>query len=189
MWIALIHSIHFDLDFCLKLRAFLVAQMVKNLPAVWETQVWSLGWEDHLETGMATHSSVLAWRIPWTEEPGRLPGCRESDTTWATLTSVTHWNLSSSLSVSSGLWLHLSSWEGLCALGGCPWQPPFPQPSSTISFWVGGLPSACALFQLQIANYFLLWILFEFHTYWTWNFWETTRAWSCQLLLKSFFWL
>ena len=52
--------------------AFLVAQMVKNLPAVQETQVRSLGWEDPLEKGMATYSSILAWRIPWTEEPGRL---------------------------------------------------------------------------------------------------------------------
>ena len=50
----------------------LVAQMVKNLPAIWETQVQPLGWEDPLEKGMTTHSSILAWRIPWTEEPGRL---------------------------------------------------------------------------------------------------------------------
>ena len=48
----------------------LVAQLVKNLPAMEETQVPSLGWEDPLEKGMATHSSILAWRIPWTEEPG-----------------------------------------------------------------------------------------------------------------------
>ena len=53
-------------------RASLVARTVKNLPAVQETWVWSLGWEDPLEKGMATHSSVLAWRIPWTEEPGGL---------------------------------------------------------------------------------------------------------------------
>ena len=46
-----------------------VAQMVKNLPAMWETQVQSLGWEDPLEKGMAAHSSILAWRIPRTEEP------------------------------------------------------------------------------------------------------------------------
>ena len=46
--------------------------MVKNLPAMQETQVQSLGWEDLLEKGMATYSSVLAWRIPWTEEPGGL---------------------------------------------------------------------------------------------------------------------
>jgi len=44
--------------------------MVKNLPAIQETQVRSLGWEDPLEKGMATHSRILAWRIPWTEEPG-----------------------------------------------------------------------------------------------------------------------
>ena len=50
----------------------LVAQMVKNLPAVRQTWVRSLGWEDPLEEGMATHSSILAWRIPWTEEPGGL---------------------------------------------------------------------------------------------------------------------
>jgi len=49
-----------------------VAEMVKNLPAMWETHVQSLGWEDPLEKGMATHSSILAWRIPWTEEPSRL---------------------------------------------------------------------------------------------------------------------
>ena len=46
--------------------------MVKNWPAVQETWVRSLGWEDPLEKGMATHSSILAWRIPWTKDPGRL---------------------------------------------------------------------------------------------------------------------
>ena len=53
-------------------RASLVTQMVKNLPAVGETQIWSLGWEDPLEKGMGTHSIILAWKIPWTEEPGWL---------------------------------------------------------------------------------------------------------------------
>ena len=53
-------------------QASLVAQMVKHLPAMWETQVWSLGWEDPLEKEMAIHSSTLAWKIPWMEEPGRL---------------------------------------------------------------------------------------------------------------------
>ena len=52
--------------------ASVVVQTIKNLPAKWETQIRSLGWEDPLEKGMATHSSILAWRIPWTEEPGRL---------------------------------------------------------------------------------------------------------------------
>ena len=50
----------------------LVSQMVKRLPTMLEIQVQSLGWEDPLEEEMATHSSTLAWKIPWTEEPGRL---------------------------------------------------------------------------------------------------------------------
>ena len=54
-------------------QASLVAQIVKNLPTMWETRVQSLGWEDPLEKEMATHSSILAWRIPWTEESGGLP--------------------------------------------------------------------------------------------------------------------
>ena len=49
-----------------------MAHMVKKLPAVWETWVWSLGWEDPLEEGLAAHSNILAWRISWMEEPGRL---------------------------------------------------------------------------------------------------------------------
>ena len=53
-------------------RASLEAQTVKNLAAVWETQVQSLGQQDLLEKGMTTHSSILAWRISWTEEPGGL---------------------------------------------------------------------------------------------------------------------
>ena len=52
--------------------ASLVAQSIKNLPAMRETWVRPLGWEDPLEEGMGTHSSILAWRIPWTEEPGGL---------------------------------------------------------------------------------------------------------------------
>ena len=50
----------------------LVIQTVKNLPAMWETWVLSLGQEDPLEKGMATHYSILAWRVPWAEVPGRL---------------------------------------------------------------------------------------------------------------------
>ena len=65
------------------LGASLVAQVVKNLPAMQETQVWSLSQEDPLEKEMATHSSILSWRIPRTEKPGRLPsmGSQELDTT------------------------------------------------------------------------------------------------------------
>ena len=62
---------------------FLVAQMVKRLPTMRETGVQSLGWEGLLEKDMATHSGILTWKIPWTEEPvGYSPwGCKESDTT------------------------------------------------------------------------------------------------------------
>ena len=56
----------------LEVRASLVAQTVKRLPTVQETWVQSLGWEDPLEKKMATHSSIHAWKIPWTEEPGGL---------------------------------------------------------------------------------------------------------------------
>ena len=69
------------------MRFSLVAQLVKSLPAVRETRVLSLGWEDPLEKEMAIHSSILAWRIPWTEESGGLQsmGSQESDTTeWLT---------------------------------------------------------------------------------------------------------
>ena len=52
--------------------ASLVAQMVKNLTIMQETRIQSLGWEDPLEKGIAAHSSILAWRIPWTEEPDEL---------------------------------------------------------------------------------------------------------------------
>ena len=66
--------------------------MVKTLPAVWETRVPSLGWEDPLEEGMTTHSSILAWRIPWTEEPGQLHsmGSQRVRHDWATNTHTHH---------------------------------------------------------------------------------------------------
>ena len=54
------------------LRASLETQTIRNLPALWETQVRSLDWDDSLEKGTETHSSILAWRIPWIEEPGVL---------------------------------------------------------------------------------------------------------------------
>ena len=60
-----------------------ITQLVENLPAIQETWVWFLGWQDPLEKEIATHSSILAWRIPWTEEPDWLQTMRsqESDTT------------------------------------------------------------------------------------------------------------
>ena len=80
-----------DLTFYSKvLRASLVAQTVKNLPAVQKTWVQSLGWEDPLEKGTATHSSMLAWRIPWTEEPSRLQsmGLQRVRHNWAFFSSL-----------------------------------------------------------------------------------------------------
>ena len=67
-------------------KASLVAQMVKCLPTMWEIQVQSLGWEDPLEKEMATHSSTLAWKIPWVEEHGRLQsmGSQSVRHDWAT---------------------------------------------------------------------------------------------------------
>ena len=68
--------------------ASLVAQLVKNPPGMWETWAWSLDWEDSLEKGTATHSSILTWRIPWTEEAGRLQvmGSQRVGHDWATNT-------------------------------------------------------------------------------------------------------
>ena len=71
-----------------------VAQMVKNLPAVWETWVSSLGQEEPVDKGMATHSSIHAWRIPWTEKPGRLQsmGLQRLEHDWANNMHI-HWNI------------------------------------------------------------------------------------------------
>jgi len=67
-----IFTILIDVSWYVFHQTSLVAQMVKRLPTMWETWVQSPGWEDLLEKEMATHSSILAWKIPWTEEPGRL---------------------------------------------------------------------------------------------------------------------
>ena len=64
--------VHPKSSFSVSYGALLVAQTVKNLPAMQETSVQSLGWEDPMEEGVATHSSTLACRFPWTEEPGGL---------------------------------------------------------------------------------------------------------------------
>ena len=78
--------------FCLSIISiYLVAQTVKNLPAVQETWVWSLGWEDLLEKGMVTHSSILARKIPWTEEPqGLHSGIAKNPTGLSTETQALH---------------------------------------------------------------------------------------------------
>ena len=82
---------HNENQFVLSLHfTSLVAQTVKCLPTVWETRVQSLGQEDLLEKEMATHSSILAWKIPWTEEPGRLQskGSQRVGHNWATSLSL-----------------------------------------------------------------------------------------------------
>ena len=73
---------------------FPVAQTVKNLPAMWETWVWSLGKEDALEKGLATRSSIFAWRILWTGEPGELdsPWGRKAWDTTEQLTQFIHFH-------------------------------------------------------------------------------------------------
>ena len=88
-----------------------MAQMVKNLPAMQETQVWSLGWKDPLEEGMASYSSVLVWRILWTEEPGSLQtiGLQRVGHDWGTNT----FTFSSCLSQG-----HHQSWGGSSGRGG-----------------------------------------------------------------------
>ena len=78
-----INNLRYADDTTLMVEASLVAQRLKHLPATRETWVRSLSWEDPLEKKMATHSSILAWRIPWTEEPDGLQstGRKESDMT------------------------------------------------------------------------------------------------------------
>ena len=70
--------------------ASMVAKRVKCLPAMWETRVWSLGWEDPLEKEMAMHSSILAWRIQWTEAPGKLVHRLAKSQTW--MSHFTHFH-------------------------------------------------------------------------------------------------
>ena len=93
------------------IRASLVAQMVKNRPAMQETQVWSLGWEDILEKGMATHSSNLAWRIPWTDKPGVLKfmGSQRVGHDW--------YKVAKSMASNQTAWLHILFCYLLCGLG------------------------------------------------------------------------
>ena len=99
----------------------LLAQTVKNLPAVQERAGWSLGQEDTLEKGMVIHSSILAWRIPWTEEPGRLQsmGSLRVRHDWATNTFKKMCTLVSSTSKKLLLpFLNSCHWsESLCPEG------------------------------------------------------------------------
>ena len=76
----------------------LVIQPVKNPPEMQETQIWSLGWEDPLEKEMATHFSSLAWNIPWTEKPGRLPSTYQASQSMGSQRVGHDWMTSLSLS-------------------------------------------------------------------------------------------
>jgi len=98
---------------------FAVAQMVKNPSAMQETWIWSLGWDDPLEKGMAIHSSILAWRIPWTEEPGGLQsmGSQRVGHDWET--NVNYGQIC--LLLDQGLWLpSLIPLDILCGCWHCP---------------------------------------------------------------------
>ena len=105
-------------------RTSLVAQMVKRLSTMQETRVWSLGREDPLEKEMAIHSSIIAWKIPWTEEPGRLQsmGSQRVEHDWATSHAYVH-----TLYVGLPLWL---SWWRIHLQCGRPGFDP----------WVGKIP-------------------------------------------------
>ena len=112
------------LHITLKIFPSLVAQTVKNLPSMQETRVRSLGQEDPLANRMATHSSIFAWRIPWTEEPGGLQSMgsqRVGLIEWPTFTlKVPYWLLSSMIWTLSCLSLVLSSLDTCCKIRLCP---------------------------------------------------------------------
>ena len=123
--------------------------MVKNLPAMQETRVWSLGWEDPLEKGMATHSSTLAWRIPWTEGPDRLPsmGSQGVGHNWATNTNtfpVAYWTPSD-----EGAHLSVSY---LFAFSYCSWTS-----HARILEWVA-ISSSSGPHSVRTLHYNLFWV-------------------------------
>ena len=109
-----------------KPKSSLVAQTVKGLPAVQETRVWYLAWEDPLEKGMAIHSSILAWKIPWMEEPGGLQSTGSQRVRWLNYFTFTFegdglpWWLSGKESTCQrhrfNLWVRKISWRRK-------WQP------------------------------------------------------------------
>ena len=102
--------------------------MVKNLPAMWKTWVWSLGQEVPLEKGMATHSSILAWIIPWIEEPGGYTpwGLKESDITeWLTLSHTYYCFLYITLFLCSYLFLRYYFFFIFCGFNWAFYKIPF----------------------------------------------------------------
>ena len=127
----------------MSIEASLVAQMVKHLPAMQETRVWSLGQEDSLEKEMATHSSTLAWKIPWMEEPGRLQSME--------LQRVRHDWATSPSPCPLSQWCHPTISSSVLPYSSCPQS--FPASGSFPVYWlfpsgdqtVGALTSASVL--------------------------------------------
>ena len=116
-------------------RATLVAQMVKNLPAIQEIWVQSPGWEDPLEKELAPHSSILAWRILWTEEPGRVQsmGSQRGGHNWATNTFSPS-NMMNSVDLNFGLHHDSSSPHFPLPFWNLPLPPlSSPQPDTSLS--------------------------------------------------------
>ena len=109
----------------------LVAQRLKCLPGMWETWVWSLGQEDPLEKEMATHSSALAWRIPWREEPGTLQsmGSQRVGHDWATSFSLS---------------LYIRNWISTLQADSLPSEPPG-KPKVFVSWYWMQVISACTM--------------------------------------------
>ena len=110
-------NLSFSIFFFLKedIYTSLVAQRVRLLPTMRESRVWSLGWEDPLEKEMATHSHVLAWKIPWMKEPGRLQsmGLKRVGHDWATSLHFTSFRIFHSIFFFKGSHLEIkcASWE------------------------------------------------------------------------------
>ena len=128
LWNAQMGQFKFQMGGSCPQRTFLMAQMVKNLLEMWETRMQFLGQEDPLERSVATHSSIFAWRIPWTEEPGRLQsrGSQRVTHDWATNTFTYK---DSHRVASSCLWIS-ELWSAnlcfCCYPGPFPQQPPLP---------------------------------------------------------------
>ena len=131
---------------------------VKNLPTMPETQVWSLGWEDPLEKGMVIHSNILAWRIPWTEEPGGLQSMwlQRVGHNWATNTVSSQFLLLHPFLLFEIKWFPVlpgSCWD-MIFLRFCSFPKPHfpafhwrlwaPQHNSNMPFWFN-LPEFCCL--------------------------------------------
>ena len=106
----------FTEKYYLKYRTSLVAQTVKHLSTMWETWVQFLGREDPLEKEMAIHSSTIAWKIPWTEEPGRLQsmGSQSVRHDWTTSLHITTWKKSGEFFMHYLLYLTCKLFSSLC---------------------------------------------------------------------------